>query len=66
MTTMIEILLFDDAEELDFVGPWEVFTMAKSCGADFDVALVSRRVEWSGPENPPTACPVTAGGPPAC
>jgi transcriptional regulator GlxA family with amidase domain len=22
------ILLFDDAEELDFVGPWEVFTMA--------------------------------------
>lgn len=24
----IAILLFDDAEELDFVGPWEVFTMA--------------------------------------
>ncbi|MBV9692667.1 MAG: DJ-1/PfpI family protein [Alphaproteobacteria bacterium] len=24
----IGILLFDDAEELDFVGPWEVFTMA--------------------------------------
>ena len=23
------ILLFDDAEELDFVGPWEVFTMAR-------------------------------------
>ncbi len=22
------ILIFDDAEELDFVGPWEVFTMA--------------------------------------
>ena len=22
------ILLFDDAEELDFAGPWEVFTMA--------------------------------------
>ncbi len=29
MTVMnISILLFDDAEELDFVGPWEVFTMA--------------------------------------
>jgi len=24
----IAILIFDDAEELDFVGPWEVFTMA--------------------------------------
>lgn len=24
----IAIILFDDAEELDFVGPWEVFTMA--------------------------------------
>ena len=24
----IGILLFDDAEELDFAGPWEVFTMA--------------------------------------
>ena len=42
MTTMIEILLFDDAEELDFVGPWEVFTMAKACGADFDVSFVSQ------------------------
>jgi len=28
MTTQtIGILLFDDAEELDFVGPFEVFTM---------------------------------------
>lgn len=26
----IAILVFDDAEELDFVGPWEVFTMAKN------------------------------------
>ena len=26
MTTTIGIVLFDDAEELDFVGPWEVFT----------------------------------------
>jgi transcriptional regulator GlxA family with amidase domain len=28
VTTKIGILLFDEAEELDFVGPWEVFTMA--------------------------------------
>ena len=28
MTTSIGILVFEDAEELDFVGPWEVFTMA--------------------------------------
>ena len=26
MGTTIGILIFDDAEELDFVGPWEVFT----------------------------------------
>ena len=29
----IGILVFDDAEELDFVGPWEVFTMAKAVDA---------------------------------
>ena len=28
MTRRIGILVFDDVEELDFVGPWEVFTMA--------------------------------------
>lgn len=28
MSTSIGILLFPDAEELDFAGPWEVFTMA--------------------------------------
>jgi transcriptional regulator GlxA family with amidase domain len=28
MTTTTGILLFDDAEELDFAGPWEVFTAA--------------------------------------
>jgi transcriptional regulator GlxA family with amidase domain len=26
------VLLFDDAEELDFAGPWEVFTMARMEG----------------------------------
>ncbi len=28
MTISIGILVFDEVEELDFVGPWEVFTMA--------------------------------------
>lgn len=28
MTSSIAFVLFDGAEELDFVGPWEVFTMA--------------------------------------
>ncbi|MDE3115097.1 MAG: DJ-1/PfpI family protein [Pseudomonadota bacterium] len=34
MTLTIGILVFDDAEELDFVGPWEVFTMANAVQAD--------------------------------
>ena len=32
MTTTTGIVLFDDAEELDFAGPWEVFTMARMDG----------------------------------
>ena len=27
MTRKVAFVLFEDAEELDFVGPWEVFTM---------------------------------------
>jgi transcriptional regulator GlxA family with amidase domain len=33
MPTQIGILIFDDAEELDFVGPWEVFTMVNEVRA---------------------------------
>ncbi len=33
MTITVGILLFDDVEELDMAGPWEVFTMAEECGA---------------------------------
>ncbi|WP_224250247.1 DJ-1/PfpI family protein [Hyalangium gracile] len=41
--TRIGIVLFDGAEELDFVGPWEVFTMAaKEEGVDLEVFTVSR------------------------
>jgi transcriptional regulator GlxA family with amidase domain len=40
----IGILIFDDAEELDFVGPWEVFTMAKAVDPDaHKVLLVAER-----------------------
>ena len=32
MTITTGIVLFDDAEELDWAGPWEVFTMAHTEG----------------------------------
>jgi transcriptional regulator GlxA family with amidase domain len=40
MALRLGVLLFNDAEELDFAGPWEVFTMAN------EVA------EWAGQEKP--------------
>jgi transcriptional regulator GlxA family with amidase domain len=44
MTTTYGLLVFDDAEELDFVGPWEVFTASSMLrdGAD-TVVLVAER-----------------------
>ena len=33
MARRIGIVIFDDVEELDFVGPWEVFTMANEVAA---------------------------------
>jgi transcriptional regulator GlxA family with amidase domain len=45
-TTMtIGVLLFDGAEELDFVGPWEVFTMAAQIDDGFEVVTVAERAE---------------------
>ncbi|MCW5731129.1 MAG: DJ-1/PfpI family protein [Alphaproteobacteria bacterium] len=41
MSTRIGILLFDDAEELDFVGPFEVFTMARMVDAAFEVLTIA-------------------------
>ena len=47
MTISIGILLFDGAEELDFVGPWEVFAMANEVskhlgrGPVHDVKLIA-------------------------
>ena len=44
MTLRIGILIFDGAEELDFVGPFEVFTMAKAMKSDgTEVLLVAER-----------------------
>lgn len=34
------IIVFDGVEEIDFVGPWEVFTMAAQIGAPLDVFTV--------------------------
>lgn len=43
MTIRIGILIFDGAEELDFVGPWEVFTMARAFKPDgCEVLLVAQ------------------------
>jgi len=41
--TTIGILLFDDAEELDAVGPWEVFTVAAAMRDDLQVISLSER-----------------------
>lgn len=37
------ILVFEDAEELDFVGPWEVFTSAKMLGKGGEVVTIAER-----------------------
>ena len=41
--TTIGMLIFDDAEELDFVGPWEVFTMAAKIRDDIRVVTIAER-----------------------
>ena len=38
----IGILLFDDVEELDFVGPWEVFKMAREAKPEaFELMMIA-------------------------
>jgi len=42
VTTSVDILVFDDVEELDFVGPWEVFSVANRLRpGSFPTRLVS-------------------------
>ncbi len=44
MTIKIGLLLFDDVEELDFVGPWEVFTSARMAKpGEIEVMTVAER-----------------------
>jgi len=45
MSITIGILLFDDAEELDYVGPWEVFTGAIMSKPDSRVVTIAERAE---------------------
>lgn len=44
MTITIGILLFDDVEELDLAGPWEVFTLAAEVGADLKTVTIAEAV----------------------
>ena len=41
MSRTIGIVIFDDVEELDFVGPWEVFTAARNADESLRVVTVS-------------------------
>jgi transcriptional regulator GlxA family with amidase domain len=46
--TRVGILLFDGAEELDFVGPWEVYTMAAQGAAMGDDTMAVFTVSETG------------------
>ncbi len=41
----IGVVVFEDAEELDFVGPWEVFTMAAQGAGDTRVVMIAETME---------------------
>ena len=41
----IGIVVFNDVEELDFVGPWEVFGMSAKLGGDEQLVLVAEAAE---------------------
>jgi transcriptional regulator GlxA family with amidase domain len=44
--TTYGLLVFDGAEELDFVGPWEVFTTSRNIREDADTAvLIAERLD---------------------
>ena len=45
MSTTVGIVVFDDAEELDWVGPWEVFKMARIGHDELRVVLIAQSVE---------------------
>lgn len=41
----VGIVVFDEAEELDFVGPWEVFAAARMLTGNVDVITIAERAE---------------------
>ena len=45
MSTTVGIVVFDDAEELDWVGPWEVFKMARLAQPELRAVLIAERSE---------------------
>jgi len=45
MTKTIAVLIFDGAEEMDFVGPWEVLTAAIENSSDWKVITVANSVD---------------------
>ena len=45
-TTTIGILIFDDVEELDFVGPLEVFGMAQQFGANCETLVTAEESQY--------------------
>ena len=45
MTTTIGLLLFPDVEELDVVGPWEVFGMAAMSREDLSIVTLAQAAE---------------------
>ena len=51
----VGIVLFEGAEELDWAGPWEVFTMATMGRDDLTVGTVA---QTAGPVGSSSACSV--------
>lgn len=45
MSRVIGIVLFDDVEELDFAGPWEVFSSARALDETLQVVTISQTGE---------------------
>jgi transcriptional regulator GlxA family with amidase domain len=45
VSTTVGIVVFDDAEELDWVGPWEVFKMARLGQQELRAVLIAERAE---------------------
>lgn len=41
MSTTVAVVVFDGLDELDALGPYEVFSTASQCGADIDLRLVT-------------------------